>query len=54
MEKDWQARFEASEQRPRSMIAWLPVFDVLGYFGLAIFLMILAVSYFKKSRSSLA
>ena len=53
MDKDWQARFEASEPRPRSMITHLYVLDMLGYVGLAIGLVIVAISYFKNSRPSL-
>ena len=49
MDKDWQARFEASEKRPRSIVTHLYVLDMLGYVGLAIELVILALLYFKKA-----
>jgi hypothetical protein len=54
MDKDWPDRFKASEQKSRSgSIPWR-LLDMLGYFGLAVYLMIVAVDYFKKARTTLS
>jgi hypothetical protein len=58
MDKDWPARFEASE-KTRSisthpdLLDMLELLELLGYVGLAIGVVIRAVCYFTKSRPSL-
>jgi len=52
MEKDWKARFEASERKPRSLIDHLWLVEMLGSLGLVVGVAILAADYFRSSRDS--
>jgi hypothetical protein len=54
MDMDWPDRFKASEQESRSGSIPSCLLDMLGCFGLAIYLVIVAIDYFRSSRTTLS